>query len=158
MAIGILLAKTLRPMQHDPAACLRGGSGVLHDAHALQAVLQCIPHDEEREILQSFVASGGNMMQLSDAERFVWRLGTIPDVKTRVRALLLMLQGSTQLLDVQTKLNTHQAAARQLRNSRAFGSVLAHVLALGNFLNYGNSRVGNARGFRVSNLNKLQVC
>lgn len=78
-------------------------------------------------------------------------------MRERLSALQLVLEAPMQVLDVTTKLDTHAAAARQLRSSRAFASVLAHVLALGNFLNYGNARVGNARGFRISNLNKLQV-
>lgn len=81
----------------------------------------------------------------------------VPDVRARLSALQVVLDAPSQVADVTCKLRTHGDAARQLRSSRAFASVLAHVLALGNFLNFGNARVGNARGFRIRSLKKLQV-
>ena len=50
----------------------------------------------------------------------------------------------------------HLATQAELRASACFQAVLAQALALGNFLNWG-SRLGQAAGFRLKNLPKLQV-
>ena len=52
--------------------------------------------------------------------------------------------------------HTHLAAQAELRISACFGAVLATALAAGNFLNWGG-RLGQAAGFRLRSLTKLQV-
>lgn len=51
--------------------------------------------------------------------------------------------------DAVATLECHLAAQRQLRDSMSFALVLQHALVLGNFLNFGNARLGGASGFRV---------
>lgn len=46
-------------------------------------------------------------------------------------------------------------ASRELKSSRRLARVFELILAMGNFLNRGNARIGDAEAFRISSLDKV---
>ena len=36
--------------------------------------MQCVPHEDEEQVLRSYVAGGGQLQLLSEAEVFCWHL------------------------------------------------------------------------------------
>jgi hypothetical protein len=80
----------------------------------------------------------------------------VPRIEARLTTYAFRFEAAAQLAEAAAVLQTHAAAQRELRASACFGAVLALALALGNFLNWG-SRLGQAAGFRLKNLIKLQV-
>jgi hypothetical protein len=51
-------------------------------------------------------------------------------------------------------LQDHARACKELRESQTFATLLKVTLTLGNYLNHGNKRLGDASGFRLKALNK----
>jgi hypothetical protein len=77
-------------------------------------------------------------------------------VEARLGAFQSSFETAAELRDAAAVLRAHQAAAAELRGSACFRAALRATLALGNFLNWGG-RLGQAAGFRLKNLSKLQV-
>lgn len=80
----------------------------------------------------------------------------VPRVESRLATFLARFEAREQLAEARTTLQGHQKAHQELQNSPCLAIALEHTLALGNFLNWG-SRLGQAAGFRLRNLLKLQV-
>ena len=80
----------------------------------------------------------------------------VPRLEERLSAYASSFEAAQELEEVSVVLAAHAAAQAELRASKCFSAVLARTLALGNFLNWG-SRLGQAPGFRLRNLPKLQV-
>lgn len=80
----------------------------------------------------------------------------VPRVKSRLSTFLTRFEARQQLAEAHNSLQGHQRAHQELRSSPCLAAALQHSLALGNFLNWG-TRLGQAAGFRLRNLPKLQV-
>ena len=80
----------------------------------------------------------------------------MPGIEERLSTYASTFEAAQQLEEVSAVAAAHLAAQAELRASACFRAVLARALALGNFLNWG-SRLGQAAGFRLKNLPKLQV-
>ena len=80
----------------------------------------------------------------------------MPGIEERLSTYASTFEAAQQLEEVSAVAAAHLAAQAELRASVCFQAVLARALALGNFLNWG-SRLGQAAGFRLKNLPKLQV-
>ncbi|KAL4450174.1 hypothetical protein ABPG77_010843 [Micractinium sp. CCAP 211/92] len=153
--IGILMARIRAPWQAVAAAVGRLDPAIFASADDVRAVLQCAPTEDDMKLLRSFLEAGGQEAALAEAERFAWKLGQVPRLLPRLRCLLFQHEAPQQLQDAVGTLECHLAAQRELRSSSTFAAVLRHALALGNFLNHGNARLGAAAGFRLRNLPKL---
>ena len=80
----------------------------------------------------------------------------IPRLEARLTTFLTKFEAREMLSEAKGALEDHLLAARELRASACFAAVLEEVLTLGNFMNHG-TRLGQAAGFRLKNLPKLQV-
>ena len=80
----------------------------------------------------------------------------VPCLEERLSTYASSFEAAQQLEEASAVLAVHVDAQAELRASECLAAVLARTLALGNFLNWG-SRLGQAPGFRLKNLPKLQV-
>ena len=80
----------------------------------------------------------------------------VPRIEERLSTYASSFEAAQQLGELMEVLAAHTAAQAELRASECFRTVLARALALGNFLNWGG-RLGQAPGFRLKNLPKLQA-
>ena len=80
----------------------------------------------------------------------------VPRVLQRLTTFAARFETSTQLGDAEAVLRQHLVAQAELRTSPCFAAALQLALAIGNFMNWG-TRLGQAAGFRLKNLPKLQV-
>ena len=80
----------------------------------------------------------------------------VPRVDARLTTFLTRFEAQQQLSEAKGMLQGHQAAHRELKGSPCMAAALEQTLAMGNFLNWG-TRLGQAAGFRLRNLPKLQV-
>lgn len=80
----------------------------------------------------------------------------MPRIEERLSAFASSFEAEAALREAAAVLADHSAAAAELRGSGCFRDALRAVLALGNFLNWGG-RLGQAAGFRLRNLPKLQA-
>ncbi|BDA46913.1 probable formin-like protein 13 at C-terminar half [Coccomyxa sp. Obi] len=154
-AIGIRMAGLKVHWSKAAEAIMRLDAAVLAGADDARTVLACVPTAEERSMFEAFLRSGGRAESLSDAERFCLDLMQVPRIQERLTTFAASFEMSAQLSEAAAVLAAHTAAQAELADSGCFRAALAAALALGNFLNHG-SRLGQAAGFRLRNLPKLQ--
>ena len=80
----------------------------------------------------------------------------VPRIEARLAAYTFRFEAGAQLSEAAGIARAHLAAQAELRGSACLGAALATALAAGNFLNWGG-RLGQAAGFRLRSLPKLQV-
>ena len=80
----------------------------------------------------------------------------IPRLEARLTTFLTKFEAREMLSEAKGALEDHLLASSELCTSACFAAVLEEVLTLGNFLNHG-MRLGQAAGFRLKTLPKLQV-
>lgn len=95
--------------------------------------------------------------KLCESTGLAWAfVAQVPRIQERLTTFAASFETSAQLAEAAAVLAAHAAAQAELVDSGCFRAALAAALALGNFLNHG-SRLGQAAGFRLRNLPKLQV-
>ncbi|KAK9830554.1 hypothetical protein WJX72_012430 [[Myrmecia] bisecta] len=186
-AIGIRMSRLKVPWEHMRTAIVTLDGDAFRNADDVRTLLQCVPTDDERKMLDSYIKTGGKPELLSAAELFCLdlmkvprieaRLGTftarfeamqqlqeargvltsfaVPRIEARLGTFTARFEAMQQLQEARGVLTDHLAAHRELRASGSFRAVLVLALALGNFMNWG-TRLGQAPGFRLKNLPKLQ--
>lgn len=155
-AIGIRMARLKVGWRDAPAAAARYDVRLLQSTEDIDALLDCIPTQDQATALEAYVAGAGPsaLSTLADAEGLALELGRVPRLAARLHAAAAALKAPETLADAQRVVTAHIAAARELKESEAFSDVLTTVLALGNVLNHGG-RLGAAPGFRLRALSKL---
>ncbi|KAJ3295039.1 hypothetical protein HDU76_006893, partial [Blyttiomyces sp. JEL0837] len=121
-------------------------------ADRLAILMQCIPTDEEIELVQSFP---GEPSQLGMAERFILTLSTVPRLRQRLQAIHYRQRFNEEIEEVTPDLSTVEDAIKAVRSSEKLKKVLQAVLVIGNFMNGGSFR-GGAYGFQIESLLKLR--
>ncbi|KAK9800865.1 hypothetical protein WJX73_002751 [Symbiochloris irregularis] len=153
--IGIRMARLRVPWEAVSIAIETLDPAVFCSAEDVHTVLACLPTEEERALLDSFVRLGGQTSSLTPAELFCLDLMKVPRVEARLVTFLARFEAAALLGEARDIALVHLQAQAQLRTSATLAALLEVVLALGNFLNWG-TRLGAASGFRLKNLFKLQ--
>jgi hypothetical protein len=114
----------------------------------LSLLVKCLPTEEE---VKKVVSYSGDFNLLGDAEKVVHVLSTVPMLTIRLEVWLFKCTFTDLIEEARYQLESVKKALACVRESESFMKLLAHLLALGNFLNQG-TRDGNARGFKLSSL------
>ncbi|KAA6421764.1 MAG: formin domain containing, partial [Trebouxia sp. A1-2] len=154
-AVGIRMSRLRVPWQRIPHAIIKLDFKAFQTADDVRAVLQCVPTQDEANLLQSYVRAGGKLEGLSDAELFCLDLMKILRVEARLSTFLTRFEAQQQLAEARGILEGHQKAHEELKGSSCMAAALQLTLAMGNFLNWG-TRLAQGAGFRLRNLPKLQ--
>ena len=121
------------------------------DADGWEALIRCVPEDEELEVLGCYE---GDLAVLGRTEQFFLSIADIPRVVLRLETIGKMLAHDDLLRDLQTKLGMVGETSRCVKNSKRFPRLLKLVLDIGNYLNQGTT-FGRAKAFRLEALLKL---
>ncbi|KAJ3165993.1 hypothetical protein HK101_012039, partial [Irineochytrium annulatum] len=121
-------------------------------AQRLRILQQCVPTDEEVEIVRAFE---GDRTQLGNAERFILTMSTVPRLPQRIDALLYRQRFHEEMDELTPDIAAVSAAIEAVRRSPALLRLLQTVLVVGNYLNGGGFR-GKAYGFLVEGLSRLK--
>ena len=108
-AVGISLAKFGVSQDAILRAIMRLDESVFKSSEYVEAIIKCIPKDDERKVLLS-IKQAGNMAALSDAECFCLKLLSIPSIDARMSTFLLKFTMGSQLEDLQKVVTTHTLA------------------------------------------------
>ncbi|XP_052821896.1 delphilin-like [Octopus bimaculoides] len=79
----------------------------------------------------------------------------IPSYEDRLKVLLFRADFKERITKLNSIIHNIMTASVQLRKSNLLVNVLQMILAIGNFLNEGNSRISNAAGFRINFLTQI---
>ncbi|QDZ24484.1 formin [Chloropicon primus] len=153
-AVGISLAKFNVPQDTIIRGIIRLDGDIFMSSENVEAIIKCIPTDDEKKVLLSLHAAG-NSSKLSDAEKFCLKLLEIPNIDSRMKTFLLKFTLIDQLEDLKNIVQAHTMAVHEIKMSRTFLLLLRSTLVLGNYMNH-STRLGSALGYRMSALSKLK--
>ena len=93
------MARLAVPWQQIPAAAAALDPSVFRSSDDVQAVLQCLPTDDEAQMLGSYLRSGGQLDSMSDAEAFCWQLAQVSGFFFHCRRVLGAVYCSWEALE-----------------------------------------------------------
>ena len=148
-SVSVMLSKFRCTFKEVKEAVTNLDASVL-DIDKTTEMIEFVPSDEEIEILKAFT---GDVTTLGSAERFFIEILGIPRYKERLQIHRLILTFDDRCTQVAEKLSSLIKCLIELTKSKRLRRFMLHVLAVGNFMNYGTS-IGNAPSFRLEDLNQ----
>ena len=123
----------------------------------VEILRDCSPHADERETLRNF---DGDADHISKVDKFFLRLLEVQgNLETRLKCMMLMLTFDQRHFVACQHAREKLDACTRIKKSIEEGGKLLYictfVLELGNFLNFGNRRFGDAAGYKLDSLLKL---
>ncbi|KAL5017847.1 hypothetical protein ScPMuIL_003569 [Solemya velum] len=112
------------------------------------------PDATELEHYDTFV---GEKDDLSKPDVFAFEMSRVPGYEQRLKALLFKANFKEKVDEMKQNLHHIRRASQELRYSTRLAKILELILAMGNYMNQGNQRVGQAAGFHISFLSQLDV-
>ncbi|CAH1408134.1 unnamed protein product [Nezara viridula] len=95
-------------------------------------------------------------LALDKPEQFLLELAEIPHFAERIACFMFQAEFTDNISGIESKLNNLKSVCQMLMSSQSLKSVLAIILALGNWMNGGNRQRGQADGFGLEILSKLK--
>ncbi|XP_060080140.1 delphilin-like [Ylistrum balloti] len=120
----------------------------------LRQLLAFAPNHQEMEKYDCF---DGDLDDLSKPDRFAYEMSRVPGYEQRLKALIFKGNFNEKIAEMKENLQNIRKASAELRHSKKLAKILELILAMGNYMNKGNNRVGGAAGFRISFLAQLDV-
>jgi len=113
------------------------------------------PEDALSEIQKFLEAEGNDMSKLNPADVFSYKLSLIPFIKERLSTFFYISSFDSRKNDLLPDINKIMKCTEYVRGSPKIKQLLEIVLHVGNFLNSGNKRLGDAFGFKLETFDKL---
>src|SRR5690606_19695283 len=120
----------------------------------VHTLLKCAPTEEEEELLQQYK---GDISELSKVDILLLSLMKISRLKEKLLTLDYMLQFDDHISEIDDMFRLKMEAYNQLMKSKKLTRVLELILAIGNTLNRGSKKGGNAKGFKLDSLSSLST-
>ncbi|KAK3090633.1 hypothetical protein FSP39_013290 [Pinctada imbricata] len=120
----------------------------------LKQLLAFAPSSIEMDKFESF---NGDAEDFSKPDKFVFEMSRIPGYEQRLKAMLFKENFNEKVNEMKENLQNIRKASKELRNSKKLAKLLELILAMGNYMNKGNQRVGEAAGFKITFLNQLDI-
>lgn len=122
---------------------------------ATESLLLLIPTPEECSIVSEFVKSGGDLTMVDRPEQFVAVLVGIPILKQRLEAHNIALLFKDNYNGISAPLESIMDGCEEIMSSSRLNILSHFILSIGNTLNEGDPKKGNAEGFKPTTFAKL---
>ncbi|GIX64301.1 formin 1, putative [Babesia caballi] len=122
---------------------------------ATEGLMTLLPTAEEINIVQEYVKSGGDMNAVDRPEQFVAVIATIPLLKQRLESHHVALTFKEHFQEIVTPLERIMDGCEAVMASTRLNVLSNVILKIGNTLNEGDSKKGNAEGFKPTTFAKL---
>lgn len=118
----------------------------------LRGLQKILPVEDEVAMLKDF---DGDQEKLGNAEKFYVQLIQLQAYDTRINGLVLKDEFKQDVSAIRPNIESVVNACQHLLHNESFEMFLRYVLETGNFMNAGGY-AGDAKGFKISSLNKLR--
>lgn len=125
------------------------------NVEATESLLTLAPTVEEANIVQEYVNSGGDLSVVDRPEQFVAVISSIPMLKQRLEAHHVALTFKEHFQEIITPLERIMDGCESVIASTKLNVLSNIILKIGNTLNEGDPRKGNAEGFKPTTYTKL---
>ncbi|CAD5223626.1 unnamed protein product [Bursaphelenchus okinawaensis] len=120
----------------------------------IEQMLKYIPTKEELQLIDETLSKNKTPAVLPLADRFFYEVGQIQRYEQRLQCLYTMRTFQERVEELVPYLNAVSKASTTLTSSKRLKQLLALLLAIGNYLNFGK-RMGNAMGFTIGSINQV---
>ncbi|KYO02503.1 formin 1 [Plasmodium gaboni] len=120
-----------------------------------EVLLQYVPTPEEFEIVKEYIHSNGDLNLVDKPEQYVAAIIGVPLLKQRLESHYYALSFKENYENTLNPLENILEACEAIKDSNKLFTILFTILNVGNTLNYGDAQRGNAFGFKLSTLSKL---
>ncbi|XP_025104786.1 delphilin-like isoform X2 [Pomacea canaliculata] len=118
---------------------------------------QLIAYSPSKQEKSEYDAFKGDVEDLSKPDQFAYEMSQVYAYERRLMALLFKACFREKIDEMKESLRSIRVASNELRHSKRLARILELILAMGNHLNKGNNRVGEAAGFRITFLTQLDI-
>ncbi|XP_068085299.1 protein cappuccino isoform X2 [Anabrus simplex] len=122
---------------------------------ALQQIYEARATAEELEMIRAHTTSKPDV-PLDKPEQFLHELAEIPNFAERIACFMFQAEFDDGISSIESKLNNIKCTCQFLMTSESLKTILAIILALGNYMNGGNRTRGQADGFHLEILGRLR--
>ncbi|XP_064612281.1 delphilin-like isoform X2 [Liolophura sinensis] len=122
-----------------------------------ELIKQLLVYAPSQQEMSSYTALSPDVSQLTLPDQFAYEMSQIPQYLHRLKAMWFKASFDEKLDGIKEALTCISKASKELRWSKNLAQILELILAMGNHLNKGNARVGDASAFRISYLSQLDV-
>ncbi|SBS84139.1 formin 1, putative [Plasmodium ovale curtisi] len=120
-----------------------------------EVLMQYVPTGEEFEIVKEYIYSNGDLNLVDKPEQYVAALMGVPLLKQRLESHYFALSFKENYENTLNPLENILESCEAVKNSTKLFTILFTILNVGNTLNYGDPQRGNAFGFKLTTLAKL---
>lgn len=125
------------------------------DLEVAKKVADNLPKEEEVKAIEAFLASGGTVDKMENIDKFFLEMWSIPQLHQRMECFILKLGFPARLADLKPAiLRVKKANTEMTTKADNFHKMLEIVLAIGNFVNFKQSR-DSSMGIQLSTLARL---
>lgn len=118
-------------------------------------VFDNLPKEEEIKAIEAFLEGGGTTDKIENIDKFFLEMNSIPQVHQRLESFILKLGFPARLADLKPAiLRVKKANNEMTTKATNFHKLLEIVLAIGNFVNFKQSRDASM-GIQLSTLSRL---
>ncbi|TNN31461.1 Delphilin [Liparis tanakae] len=125
----------------------------LEPAHIKQLLLYAPDEDE----VQQYERFEQDPAKLSEPDRFIFQMLTVPEYKTRLRSLHLKTTLQERTEEMKVAYDYIYKASVELKSSKKLAKILEFVLAMGNYLNNGQPKGLRTTSFKINFLAELST-
>ncbi|SBT71577.1 formin 1, putative [Plasmodium malariae] len=120
-----------------------------------EVLMQYVPTPEEFEIVKEYICSKGDLNLVDKPEQYVAALLGVPLLKQRLESHYFALSFKENYENTLNPLENILESCEAIKGSTKLFTILFTILNVGNTLNYGDPQRGNAFGFKLTTLSKL---
>ncbi|ORM40815.1 Formin-like protein 20 [Babesia sp. Xinjiang] len=153
--MNIALSKFSKYTFQELKDAVMGLNPTILNVDATESLLSLLPTAEEVTIVQEYVKSGGDMTVVDRPEQFVAVISTIPILKQRLESHQVALTFKEHFQEIITPLERIMDGCEAVMTSSRLNVLSNVILKIGNTLNEGDSKKGNAEGFKPTTFAKL---
>ncbi|KAH9491865.1 hypothetical protein Btru_029721 [Bulinus truncatus] len=151
--ISILLGHLKMPVADIKKALYRADEQILSPG-LLEQLLSFIPSQNE---ITKYKLYTGNTSLLTKPDQFIYQMSLVGNYEERLRGLIFKANFREKCHELKQNLENIKNAAIEVRSSEKLSRLLEIILAMGNYMNKGNNRIGEAAGFRITFLRQLDT-
>ncbi|GLH11041.1 Protein diaphanous [Gryllus bimaculatus] len=122
---------------------------------ALQQIYELRATEEEISLIRKHLNDKPDI-PLDKPEQFLYELAQIPNFAERIACFMFQSEFDDGISNIENKLNNLKCTCEFLITSENLKTIMAIILALGNYMNGGNRTRGQADGFGLEILSKLR--
>ncbi|ETO17333.1 diaphanous like protein, partial [Reticulomyxa filosa] len=120
---------------------------------SIEKLIPFMPTNQELSLLRNFK---GDVSRLNRPEKFFLQFIGLNDVGDRLNLWLFYTSFKDLVSNVSTKIDLVCKTLHRIKNSQSLKNILATILSIGNFINYGTNR-GKAFGFKLSSIDVVCI-